>query len=168
MKRVTKIYRHPLYRKHFEALQQAEKEREFCRHDLTHFLDVARIAAILNLKDGEVLSDELIYSAALLHDIGRYLELTEGTPHHEGGAYLARRILADCGFSPQETELITGAIASHRGHEDEEARCLGTAENSRFASYIYRADKLSRNCFACNASDKCKWSEERKNHEIKI
>lgn len=168
MKRVTKIYRHPLYREHFEALQQAEKEREFCRHDLPHFLDVARIASILNLKDGEVLSDELIYSAALLHDIGRYLELTEGTPHHEGGAYLARMILADCGFSSQDTELIAGAIAAHRGYEYEEVRGLEPAEDSRLAGYIYRADKLSRNCFACNASAECKWSEERKNHEIKI
>jgi len=29
------------------------------------------------------------------------------------------------------------------------------------------ADKLSRNCFLCNAIDKCYWKDEEKNMDVK-
>ena len=32
--------------------QQAEEDREFCKHDLQHFVDVARITYILLLESG--------------------------------------------------------------------------------------------------------------------
>ena len=31
---------------------------------------------------------------------------------------------------------------------------------------IAKADRMSRACFACQAAEECKWSEERKNCEI--
>ena len=31
---------------------------------------------------------------------------------------------------------------------------------------FYRADKLSRNCFACPARERCDWPEEKKNRNI--
>ena len=35
------------------------------------------------------------------------------------------------------------------------------------AGILYRADKNSRNCFACKAEHECNWSREKKNTRIK-
>ena len=64
-----------------EHLAEYEKNRIFCRHGMDHLMDVARIAYIENLEKNCGISKEIIYGAALLHDIGRYLQYTEGIPH---------------------------------------------------------------------------------------
>lgn len=168
MDRINDIFRHPLYRENFDGLQKAEKDRRFCRHDLQHFLDVARISYIYSLEDGGVLPKDIVYAAALLHDIGRLEEITAGTPHDEAGAKISGRILADCGFSPEETDVIVSAILEHRnGHQAEaQEACAGTGR--RLAQYLYKADKISRPCFQCGAAAECKWSEEKKNHGISV
>ena len=94
-----------------ERLAEYEKDRIFCRHGVEHLLDVARIAYIENLEKNSGLSKEIIYGAALLHDIGRYLQYTEGIPHEKAGADLAGEILKDCGFTGKEQEEILGAIS---------------------------------------------------------
>ena len=43
-------------------------------------------------------SKELIYCAALLHDIGRARQYEDGTPHDEAGAAIAGQILNELGF----------------------------------------------------------------------
>lgn len=159
MDRIQRIFEHPVYRKNFNGIQKAEKDRKFCRHDLQHFLDVARISRIYNLEDGGGLSEEVIYAAALLHDIGRYAEITCGTPHDAAGAELAEEILTDCGFAAGDIAMIKAAIAGHRNKD----KC-----GEKLAVYLYRADKQSRCCFACSAADECKWSDEKKNHVISI
>ena len=53
MERIDKILNHELFIDNLEKNQAAEAERCFCRHDMTHFLDVARIGMILNLKEGQ-------------------------------------------------------------------------------------------------------------------
>ena len=76
--RVRQIVTHPLYQQEFSALQKAEQERIYCKHTMEHFLDVARICYIMVLQDGAEISRELIYGAALLHDLGRYRQIAEG------------------------------------------------------------------------------------------
>lgn len=163
MERIQRIFRHPLYREHFQKLQEAEKDRIFCRHDLQHFLDVARISYIYDMEDGGNTPKAMIYAAALLHDIGRYTEIAQGRPHNEAGAELAQAILADCGFERRDIEAIARAILGHRDSSHEAGR-----EEDKLSRYIRRADKAARCCFACGAAAECKWSEEKKNHAISV
>ena len=161
MDRVNSIIKHPLWISEMEKIGRAEETRIFCGHDLSHLLDVARIAYIFSLEKELAIDKEIIYAAALLHDIGRGREYTEGIPHDTAGAEIAERILWDSGFSQEEIVDISDAVSHHRRtgrSADEEVNDL--------PSLIYYADKKSRNCFACSAYDECKWSEEEKNREI--
>ena len=38
MKRIDQILSHPVFREQFALLQEAEKDRIFCRHTMEHFL----------------------------------------------------------------------------------------------------------------------------------
>ena len=152
MKRIDQILSHPVFREQFALLQEAEKDRIFCRHTMEHFLDVARLMYIYNLEDQAGFSKEMIYAAGLLHDIGRYEQMEKGTPHHLAGARLAERILTDCDFSLTEQKSILAAIRSHRVKD--------TAETPLFSRYLYRADKQSRNCLYCPARNACNWPKK--------
>jgi len=94
MEQIQKILNHPLYQEQFKLLQDAEKDREFCRHTMEHFVDVARLMYIYTLEEKTNVSKELIYAAALLHDIGRYEQISLGTPHHISGARIADEIIS--------------------------------------------------------------------------
>ena len=63
---------HPFFQELVQNLQQAEKGRIFCRHTMEHFLDTARLMYIYNLEDGAPVKKDIIYAAALLHDLGRF------------------------------------------------------------------------------------------------
>lgn len=154
MDRVNEIYRHPIYQERIKKIAAAERDRKFCRHDLIHALDVARIGRIMILEEGLDIDTELFYAAALLHDAGRY----SGIPHNESGASLAAELMPLCGFSAAETELVCRAIREHRIDE----------RTSDFSRVLYTADKRSRNCFCCEAADECYWENEKRNHSIKI
>ncbi len=158
MERVNRILQHAGYQKNREQIEQCESERIFCKHDMGHFLDVARIAQILNLKERLYISEELIYAAALLHDIGRHIQYKEGTPHEKASVPIAAGILEECGFDNTEIELILYAIESHRTSKIKEKNDL--------AGIIYRADKLSRPCFSCQMESECNWKNEKKNRII--
>lgn len=158
MERVNRILRHETFQRHMRENEAAEKERIFCRHDMAHFLDVARIAMILNLQQGLGISRDIIYGAALLHDIGRHEQYRTGTPHELASARIAPDILADCGYGQEEIREIGEAIALHRDGE--------TGLRQDLAGILYRADKASRACFACRASGQCNWKEDRKNQKI--
>ncbi|MDO4317935.1 MAG: HD domain-containing protein [Lachnospiraceae bacterium] len=153
--RIRRIQEHPRFRELCAALCEAEAERPFCRHTTAHFLDVARLMYIYCLEDGADLEKDVIYAAALLHDLGRREQQLSGTPHEEAGARIAGDILADCGFSEAEIRSVQRAILGHR----REAQ----AGDDRFAAYLYRADKGSRNCAACSARAECSWPDEKKN-----
>lgn len=159
MERIYRIQRHPVYQEQYRLLIEAEKERIFCGHSMEHFLDVARLMYIYNLEERAGLEKELIYAAALLHDIGRYEQISRGTPHHISGARIAEEIMADCGFGKEEISAVQNAIRGHRNAGSKENRDLLTA-------YLYRADKQSRNCFACQAEQICNWPIEKKNLNI--
>lgn len=165
MKRIDAIYTHPLYQQHFLALQGREKDRVFCRHTMEHFLDVARLMYIRNLEEQAGLPKELIYAAALTHDIGRNEQYVSGEPHEEAGARLAGEILKECGFQEEEIQKIQTAILSHRGSKD---RGPEEQHTEKLSQYLYWADKKSRNCFSCPACEECNWSEQKKNLNIEL
>ena len=101
-----------------------------------------------------------MYVAGLLHDIGRAAQYTTGVHHSIAGILPAKQILEDIGY-PEEWKAETLAIVGeHYGREEKELDPNG------IAYYIDRADHLSRNCFACAASDTCKWKEEEKNQKL--
>ena len=104
------------------------------------------------------ISEEIVYAAALVHDIGRYRQYEDGTPHEEASAALAADILLDSGFDEKETHVIIDAVRSHRN--------AGIAEEKSLRGLLYRADKLSRACFACPAQGDCNWSAEKKNMRL--
>lgn len=158
MERIEKIRLHPLFQEQFALLQEAEADRIFCRHTMEHFLDVARLTYIYSLEQNAGLDKEVIYAAALLHDIGRYEQISMGTPHHISSARMAGRILPECGFAPEETLQIQNAIRNHRSQENGAEDLLSVL--------LYRADKQSRNCFCCPAEAECNWPETKKNQLI--
>lgn len=145
-----------MFQELFEKLQQAEKDRYFCRHTMEHFLDVARLIYIYNLEDGAALQKDVIYAAALLHDLGRYEQLTYGTPHDLVGSRTAEIIMRDCGYGEEEIESVKKAILGHRN-------AASLSDDFPLTAYLYRADKQSRNCFACPSEPECNWSKEKKN-----
>ena len=158
MERVNLILHHPDYRYYLSRNEAAELGRSFCHHDLPHFLDVARIAYIMNLEQSLGYSKEVIYAVGLLHDIGRWKQYVENIPHHIASVELAEPILTACGYGKEEKTLILEAILDHRSKG---------AGNNGLNEIIYTADKASRACFKCSASPECNWSELKKNQGIR-
>ncbi len=159
MKHVNEIIRHPAYKEALAEIAIREENRIFCRHDTDHFMNVARIAMILNLEEGKEVKKDLIYATALLHDIGRHIQYDDKTPHEIASAELAEPILKDCGFRKKEIQQIIQAILLHRSQKE--------AKKHDLADVIYRADKLSRECYFCRASEICDWKKNKKNNELK-
>ena len=93
MDRVNAIWNHPVYQKYYRRLEKLEEKRIFCRHQMTHLLDVARIARIRSFEIGLGLDPEVIYAAAVLHDIGKSLQYEEKIPHEAAGVKIAGEIL---------------------------------------------------------------------------
>ena len=155
-KKVNEILNNKKYNEYLKRLEELESKREFCRHNIVHFLDVARIAYIINLEESLGFSKEIIYAIALLHDIGRVLEYEKGIPHHEGSVILAKIILDETTFNRDERNHILKAIDEHREESED-----------KLSRLIYMSDKMSRNCFACKAEEKCYWPKKKKNLAIK-
>ncbi|MBQ8592621.1 MAG: HD domain-containing protein [Lachnospiraceae bacterium] len=154
-KRINEILNHDLFLENYHKIEEAEVDRRFCRHNMVHFLDVARIAMILNLQEQYGVEYEMIYAAALLHDIGRYEQYANGTPHEQASAPIATVILRECGFSNAEIEEIAAAIVEHRNPK--------VVDKDNLEGLLYRADKMSRSCFACAAEAECDWKQNKKN-----
>ena len=154
MTRVQKIVSHPEFKKSMESICELEKDRIFCRHGMEHLLDVSRIAYIDNMETGAGYAKDVIYAAGLLHDVGKYLQYTKGIEHHVASEMIGRRILIDAGFNAKETEEVCEAILAHRKKI--------SAGEKELKSILYRADKISRACYACEGSNQCNWSEEKK------
>ncbi len=157
MERINKILNHDLFLLNIRINDEAEAGRCFCLHNMSHFLDVARIAMILNLNEGLKIPQEIIYAASLLHDIGRHVQYEDGTPHELASARIAPDILRDCGFNDEETGVIIDAILNHRKDVD---------KINGLSRILYEADKRSRPCFICKAVEDCNWSSEKKNTKI--
>ncbi|MCL4439767.1 MAG: HD domain-containing protein [Firmicutes bacterium] len=152
------IMEDPLFAEYLSKNSIKEADRKFCRHTFQHLVDVARITYIQMLESGGIksfceekdinmrLAREIIYAAALLHDIGRWKEYETGEDHAAVSAELARDILRRTGFRESEIRIITTAISEHR-RTTENMSVLGT--------FLYRADNQSRLCLRCEASNEC-------------
>lgn len=154
MRRIQQILHHPEFKKSMENIKVLESDRIFCRHGIEHLLDVSRIAYIQNLELDYGYRKDVVYAAGLLHDVGKYLQYLQGEPHHVTSAILSEDILKDSGYSMEECSEICDAIFTHRDEQK--------SKNTKLGSLIYRADKLSRACYICSASEECNWSEEKK------
>lgn len=164
--RVDALWRHPVFQERLARIGELERDRGFCRHGLEHLLDVARVAWIIALEEGLDLPRDVVYAAALLHDLGRAAQYESGEPHDAAGARIAREIMGtvdeDRAFSDAEQALIVDAIGAHRGGAG------GSAAVLPLADLIRRADKLSRPCFACFARPACNWPQDKQNLAIRI
>ena len=141
----NKILRNDAYKKLLEQLHELESDRKFCKHDMEHFVSVARITLVLCSEKGVSIDPDIVYAAALLHDIA--------------SVHLAREILEEVGCADAMQGKILSLIGSHRSKDN--------AENS-LESIFYIADKRSRLCFCCDAQDECNWYIDKRNMEIKV
>lgn len=152
--RVQKVIHHPEFKKAMEMIDILEKKRKFCGHGIEHLMDTARIAYIENIETSLGFEKDVVYSAGLLHDVGKYLQYTQGIDHHIGSERLAAEILSDAGYNEEERDIICRAIITHRSRKASAATPLG--------SILYKADKISRACYICEAADRCSWSDEKR------
>lgn len=135
------------------------QQHSFCNHDLAHMIDVARIAYILVLEHndmeyfiqvanlaGRMAAKEIIYTAGLLHDIGKWEEYDTGADHATYGSYLVRELLPRFEFDDNETAIIARAVFEHRNISE---------EMSFLGERLHRADNLSRVCAQCAEKKGC-------------
>ena len=66
--------------------------------------------------------------------------------------------MASCGFSEEECAMAVNAIKGHRRDSN---------DSDLFGHLLYKADKLSRDCYQCKAEPECYWSAEQKNMWVK-
>ena len=159
MERVNRILRLPDFIRLQVELDRLEADRRFCRHGMQHLIDTARLAYLFALESSADLPKDVIYAAALLHDIGRAEQYRNGTPHDVAGCAAAEPILAECGFAEEERDMILTAIGSHKKEKSKKKAMAKEA----LAAILYHADKKSRLCFLCNAEAECNWAKEKKN-----
>ena len=155
MKNIDIIMNNSMYTESLEKLKKYEENREFCNHTIEHFIDVARIEYIMVLEEDLKVSKEVIYAIGLLHDIGRVKQYEEGIHHDIASVDMSREILKETSFTEEEVKIILNGIANHRKESD-----------NKLEEIIYRADKLSRQCFSCKAENECYWSKDKKNFKI--
>lgn len=155
LKNTNLLYQNKDFQTYIKKIKNWEVTRQFCRHDLAHFLSVARIACIKAKESGFNFSRDLIYTTALLHDIGRFVQYQDKTPHEIASHQLAIPLLETLDYNNDENKLILDAILNHRNPKAQ-----------GFSRIIYESDKLSRACFACPVEKECDWSNEKKNLTI--
>lgn len=155
MENINIILNNKEYKQALEKLSEYERNREFCNHTIEHFMDVSRIAYIMVLEEKLNVSKEVIYAIGLLHDIGRVKQYEEGIHHDIASVEMSKEILKETRFTDEEINIILNGIANHRKESD-----------NKLEEIIYKADKLSRQCFNCKAEKECYWSSEKKNFKI--
>lgn len=104
MYRLNEVVHHWIYQDYYGRIKRLEKERIFCRHQMTHFLDVARIAYIKNLEENLGFEKDVIYTATVLHDIGKSFQYKWTIPHEVAGEKIAKEILTTLPEDAQFTE----------------------------------------------------------------
>lgn len=149
IKKYTSILHDSEFLELLSKIDDAEKDRIYCKHNIEHLMDVARAGYIINLEQGLNIPKEIVYGAALMHDIGRYAQYEKLAEHHIAGAQASKRILPRCGYTDEETEIIADAVKKHRQNSNR-------AKN--LADVIAEADKKTRMCMLCPAADTCKWA----------
>lgn len=121
MDRVNDIWKNRIRIAKQADIDRAEEDRVFCKHDLAHLLDVARLAYIEALEKGievagKPIKKDLIYACALLHDLGRAEQYESGLDHDLAGVEIAKEVLVQSKFKQDERDAILEAIGGHRSH----------------------------------------------------
>jgi len=148
MARVNQLLEQDDYLCYMEKIEALEKERRFCKHGFEHGLNVARIAYAYVLEKGDVsLPKEVVYAAAFLHDIGRWIEYQTGEDHAEASVQLALPLLETCQFSAENIQVILTGIREHRRNPEENLTLLGEA--------LALADDWARDCRQCSVQALC-------------
>ncbi|SPF54202.1 conserved hypothetical protein [Candidatus Desulfosporosinus infrequens] len=148
MARVNQLLEHEDYNCYMEKISGLEKERRFCKHGFEHGLNVARVAYAYMLETGEaILPKEVVYAAAFLHDIGRWVEYQTGEDHAEVSARLALPLLEVCQYSSEDIQIILQGIREHRRQPGDNLTPLGEA--------LALADDWARDCRHCSAQTQC-------------
>lgn len=169
MKNTKKLLKDIRYNEYIKSLEVLEGDRIFCKHNLQHFLDVARICYIHSLEKNLKISKDLIYFTALLHDIGRVEQYEKGIDHNQASREIAKKFLEKTTFSQVERELILATISNHSSNcknSCAEGITLFSEEEKTFIGIFKLSDNQSRSCFTCHAYNKCNWTKDRKNETI--
>lgn len=158
MERIDQIIRNACYQYHQGKVEEAEKDRIFCKHGREHALDVARIMYIQVLEQQIPVKKDVVYGTALLHDIGRWEQYEKQVSHHEAGVRIAKHILSECGYDAEEINMMTDAISAHQ--------MAGIDAENILKEILYKADKMSRACYECPVTEACYWEDAKKNKTI--
>jgi len=158
MEKVNALLHNDSFQRHEKKIESWEEGRDFCKHDINHCMDVARIMMILNYERSVLVPKNIIYATALLHDIGRDVQYEMGISHEAAGADIAHVILLKCGYSDEDSIWITTAIRNHRNPAVKNEKSLN--------GILYSADKLSRNCYICPVEQHCDWKKDKKNLKL--
>lgn len=189
MKFTEKLLKNPQFQEIQKNISEWEQDRIYCRHELSHALDVCRMAWIMFLEHAHQnqekvqLTEEIkdrIYVAGLLHDIGRACQYETGEHHSDAGARIAGEILRQLDYPADWTEETIRVVGAHHGSLQERQMRWEESETEQSGSFLLSkelseqlvsliqcADHLSRNCFCCPATGSCKWSEQEKNKTIR-
>lgn len=145
-----------LQNKYFNSLlcelRVLEQNRIYCKHDISHLVEVARIMLQINNNKGLGIPHDILVATALLHDLGRVNEYKFGIDHRIAGIKDITIILSDCGYTSKEIDIIIDAIKKHKDNSTDTLNSL-----------LYNADKLSRPCYTCKAINTCKWDKNLQN-----
>ncbi len=102
-------------------------------HDFSHTERVVRLCLRIGREEGADL--EILYAAALLHDIARDDGDAKGECHARLSAEKARPILEKAGFPREKQEAVVHCIETHRFRSDAPPQSLE-------AKILYDSDKL--------------------------
>ncbi|HOE63840.1 MAG TPA: HD domain-containing protein [Candidatus Sumerlaeota bacterium] len=102
-------------------------------HDFSHTQRVLNLCMHIGRSEGADL--EILYAAALLHDIARKEADEQNQCHAELSSLKAAPILEQAGFPPEKRDDVLHCIATHRFRSDNPPATLE-------AKVLYDADKL--------------------------
>ena len=146
-----------LKNKHFNCLlcelNNLEKDRVYCKHDISHLVEVARIMLLINKKEGLNLPHDTVVASALLHDLGRVYQYKFNLEHRTSANKDIITILTNCNYTYNEIDSILLAINNH-----------DKKTSDKLSALLFRADKLSRPCYICKAKG-CYWDSTKRNKE---
>ncbi len=102
-------------------------------HDINHVYRVLYFA--MDIVQSETADAEIVYLAAVLHDVGRRYEAEQNKSHASIGADMAYEFLCNCKYDRKRTAWISDCIRSHRQSDKIEPATIE-------AKILFDADKL--------------------------
>ncbi len=112
------------------AARDAEEvaRRSCTRSILNHSVRAYVWGALTGINEGRRFDSEVLYVAALLHDIGLMPGFDTGRCFEADGEHFARELLIMLGWGPSRADLVANAIRDHwngpESHDDVEALLL--------------------------------------------